>query len=401
VGTAFARGRLTDPELPARLLTPHKLLDLIKRRHLANPQLRCYAQGDEIHPSTFLSTNVNRRRQAVSQADMAALGRILNEGGTVVLDHVDFFDPTLEVACRALGWWWGELTSANAYLAVGETDGFHLHWDDHEVIAVQISGEKSWEVRGPSRPAPMYRDAERNRTPSQEVLWKGTMQAGDVMHIPRGFWHTATRLGSGRSGHSLHVTFGFTRRTGVTWANFLSDAARADEAFRQNLESAEEAAHKMLADKLNDLATGYSPERYLDELRSSTPPARHLPHVAAFGRPDGVAAVTEFAPSIVRSGDRVQVCGGGKRLTFHERAEPGLRALLSGHPVYLDGVPEDITTLADLLITEGLCEPLTGESSSGYTGLVTPVACSKQPPTSAYGASTLRQTIFAIAPTRS
>lgn len=383
VGTAFVRGHLTDPDLPARLLTPHKLLDLVKRRHLANPQLRCYAEGDELHPSTFLSTNVNRRRQAVSQADMAALGRILNDGGTVVLDHVDFFDPTLEVACRALGWWSGELTSANAYLAVGETDGFHLHWDDHEVIAVQLSGEKSWEVRGPSRSAPMYRDAERNRTPSEEVLWKGTMRAGDVMHIPRGFWHTATRLGSGGGGHSLHVTFGFTKRTGVTWANFLSDAARADEVFRHDLEGAGGIAHRILTDKLSDLAAAYSPERYLDELRSSTPPARHMPHVTAFGRPDGVAAVTEFAPCIVRSGDTVQVRGGGKRLTFHGRAGPGLRALLSGRPVHLDGADEAITALADLLITEGLCEPLTEMSSSGYTGLVTPVTYSKQLPISA------------------
>lgn len=71
----------------------------------------------------------------------------------VVLDHVDSFDPTLEVAYRALSWWSGELTSANAYLAVGETNGFHLHWDDHEVIAVQLSGEKSWEVRGPNMKA--------------------------------------------------------------------------------------------------------------------------------------------------------------------------------------------------------------------------------------------------------
>ncbi|MFF2777050.1 JmjC domain-containing protein [Streptomyces sp. NPDC058052] len=383
VGAAFARGRLTDPDLPARLLTPHKLLDLIKRRHLTNPQLRCYAEGEEIHPSTFLSTNVNRRKQPVSQADMAALGRILNEGGTVVLDHVDFFDPTLEVACRALGWWSGELASANAYLAVGDTDGFHLHWDDHEVIAVQLSGEKSWEVRGPSRPAPMYRDAERNRTPSEEVLWKGTMRAGDVMHIPRGFWHTATRLGSGGDGHSLHVTFGFTKRTGVTWVNFLSDAARADEVFRRDLEGAGETGPKALADRLSTLAAAHSPERYLDELRSSTPPARHMPHVAAFGQPDGVVAVTEFAPCIIRSGDTVQVRGGGKRLTLHERAEAGLRTLLSGHPVYLDGADEDTTTLADLLITEGLCEPLTETSSSGYTGLVTPVTYSKQPPASA------------------
>ncbi|MER6011546.1 JmjC domain-containing protein [Streptomyces bluensis] len=375
VGTAFARGHLADPDLITRLMTPNRLLETIRHRHLANPQLRCYAEGDEVHPSLFLSTNVNRRRQAVSQADMAALGRILNGGGTVVLDHVDFFDPTLEVACRALGWWSGELTSANAYLAVGDTDGFNLHWDDHDVIAVQLSGEKSWEVRGPSRPAPMYRDAERNLTPSEEMLWKGTMRAGDVMHIPRGFWHTATRIGSGNDGHSLHVTFGLTKRTGVTWANFLSDAARSDKDFRTDLERSDGTADgDRLATKLTELAREYDPERYLAELRANTPPARHMPHIPVFGPLEYVAAVTEFEPVVTPSADTVQVLGGGKRLTFHGRAEPGLRRLLSGHPVYLTESDQDLTTLAEHLIQEGLCAPLTIESLSAYTGLVTPEA---------------------------
>ncbi|MGW3493149.1 JmjC domain-containing protein [Streptomyces sp. NPDC001020] len=373
VGTAFTRGHLADPDLITRLMTPNRLLETIRHRHLANPQLRCYAEGDEVHPSLFLSTNVNRRRQVVSQADMAALGRILNGGGTVVLDHVDSFDPTLEVACRALGWWSGELASANAYLAVGDTDGFNLHWDDHDVIAVQLSGEKSWEVRGPSRPAPMYRDAERNLTPSEEVLWKGTMQAGDVMHIPRGFWHTATRIGSGDDGHSLHVTFGLTKRTGVTWANFLSDAARADEVFRTDLEPSNDAVDgDVLAAKLSDLAREYDPRRYLAELRANTPPARHMPHIPVFGPLEYVAAVTEFEPVITPCADTVHVVGGGKRLTFHGRAEPGLRSLLSGHPVRLTDDDQDLTTLAEHLIQEGLCAPLTAESLSAYTGLVTP-----------------------------
>ena len=373
VGTAFARGHLADPDLITRLMTPNRLLETIRHRQLANPQLRCYAEGDEVHPSLFLSANVNRRRQAVSQADMAALGRILNGGGTVVLDHVDSFDQTLEIACRALGWWAGELTSANAYLAVGDTDGFNLHWDDHDVIALQLSGEKSWEVRGPSRPAPMYRDAERNLTPSEEVLWKGTMQAGDVMHIPRGFWHTATRIGSGHDGHSLHVTFGLTKRTGVTWANFLSDAARADDNFRTDLERSDDTADgDELATKLTALAHEYDPKRYLAELRANTPPARHMPHIPVFGPLQYTAAVTEFEPVITPSGDTVQVVGGGKRLTFHSRAEPALRSLLSGHPVHLTDDDQDLTTLAEHLIQEGLCAPLTAESLSAYTGLVTP-----------------------------
>ena len=384
VGTAFARGQLADPDLASRLMTPSRLLATVQRRHLSNPQLRCYADGGELHPSNYLSTVVNRRRQGVSQADMAALGRILSGGGTMVLDSVDTFDPTLETACRALGWWSGELASANAYLAVGDTDGFHLHWDDHDVIAVQLSGEKSWEVRGPSRTAPMYRDAERNLTPSEEILWAGKMVAGDVMHIPRGFWHTATRIGSGSDGHSLHVTFGLTKRTGVSWVNFLSDAARADPDFRTDLGSAEVVGQTdRLINRLTSLAREYDPDRYLADLRANTPPARHMPYVSAFGPLEQVAAVTEFEPVITSAADTVQVTAAAKRLTFQRGAEPWLRALLSGHPVHLHGGGQELTAFAELLIKEGLCAPLTDESSSGYTGLVTPVTFSKAPSNSA------------------
>lgn len=374
VGTAFARGHLADQDLAARLMTPYRLLDLVKRRHLANPQLRCYADGQDLLPSSYLSTTVNRRRQSFTQANVEALGRILGRGGTMVLDSVDTFDPTMETACRAFGWWSGELASVNTYLAVGDTPGFNLHWDDHDVIAVQLSGEKSWEVRGPSRRVPMYRDAEQNATPSEDVLWAGTMTAGDVMHIPRGYWHTATRVGSGDQGHSLHVTFGITKRTGVTWVNYLSDAARADEAFRTGLETSAGAVGKeRLTEKLAALAESYDPQRYLAELRANTPPPRRMPRIPALGLPSHVAAVTEFEPVITRVDGTVRILAGGKRLTIDGRAEAEARALLSGHPVRLADGGTDLMTLAGHLIEEGLCEPLTDESLSGFTGLVTPV----------------------------
>lgn len=42
------------------------------------------------------------------------------------------------------------------------------------------------------------------------------MSRGDVLHIPRGYWHMAGRDGRG-SGHSLHMTLGFATRTGACW----------------------------------------------------------------------------------------------------------------------------------------------------------------------------------------
>jgi Cupin superfamily protein len=383
LGHEFARGHLADPDLPQRLMTPTGLLDLVMRRHLGYPQLRCFAEGQDLHTSRYLSEVVNRRRQAFRQVDMAALGAVLRGGGTMVLDSVSVFDPTLEVACRALGWWAGELVSVNAYLAAGDTPGFNLHWDDHDVICVQLAGHKSWEVRGASRPVPMYRDSERNPTPPEEVVWSGTMEPGDVMQIPRGHWHAATRTGSG-DGCSLHLTFGITKRTGTTWISYLSDAARAHDLFRTDLETKDGPADaQILALRLAQLAKEHDPASYRAHVWANTPAARHVPYVPALGPLEAVAAITEYEPDITTTGDRVEVVAAGKKLTFAGRAEPALRVLLSGHPVPLQAADPDTQELARLLVEEGLCTTLSDESSSGYTGLLSPVTLSKVLSTSA------------------
>ena len=135
---------------------------------------------------------MTRRGQSIGTASMRRVGQLLDAGCTLVLDGVDAFDPTLEVACRALQWWSHELVQANVYLTTRETSGFQLHWDDHDVVVLQLAGSKTWEVRGRTRPSPMYRDAETEQEPNEQVVWTGTLGPGDVVHVPRGHWHQAT-----------------------------------------------------------------------------------------------------------------------------------------------------------------------------------------------------------------
>lgn len=166
LSTGFALGSIDDGALLGRLLTPHKLLDLVMRRGLNTPQFRVFQDGSELHPNRYFHDAVTRRGQAIRMADMRRLRDLMRAGCTLVLDEVDFFDPTLEATCRALQWWSRELVQVNAYLTTQEASGFSLHWDDHDVVIVQVAGEKSWEVRGASRPVPMYRDSAPNNEPS-------------------------------------------------------------------------------------------------------------------------------------------------------------------------------------------------------------------------------------------
>lgn len=379
LGVRFARGSMPDPDLCARLLTPTKLLDLVMRRSLAPPQLRCFQNGTDLHPNTYLSVITNRRGQKTQMADMRRLARLMQTGCTLVLDTVDTFDPTMEVACRALQWWSRELVHVNTYLTTQDTTGFDLHWDDHDVLIVQLAGEKDWEVRSHSRPVPMYRDAEPNETPSEEVVWSGTLSAGEVVHIPRGYWHQASRTGHGK-GFSLHVTFGFTKRTGVDWLTWLADHSCEDELFRHDLDrwgGPDERATREdeLATAASRLAVSRSPSDFLAAREYEQPPHRQVATFGIFGAPAAVVCVTEFPPRLEERGETVDVLAAGKKITFAAKTAPALHSLLSGHPIGLaettaaTGV--DAAILADVLITEGICAELTPELFSGYTGLAT------------------------------
>jgi hypothetical protein len=378
LGVDFARGALPDLELCARLLTPHKLLDLVMRRSLTMDGLRCLVDGVDLHPRNYLGRSPARRGLAVPMADMNRIGSLLHSGCTLVLDMAQLYDPTLEVACRALQWWCHELVQVNVYLTTGQAAGFQLHWDDHAVIVVQLAGEKSWEVRGRSRVAPMYRDAAPNSQPPNEIVWMGSLQPGEVMHIPRGFWHQATREDKG-DGFSLHATFGITKQTGVHWLSWLADQARANERFRQDLggwcladeHHAEELA---LIDDAVRLVATQPPSDYLTARAQTRPAARHVATHGVFGPPSSVVCNTEFPPMVEACGEQVALHAGGKVVTCAKAALPALELLLSGVPVNVADVSAatgvDAAELATVLTNEDLCAEVTPALAVGYADWV-------------------------------
>lgn len=381
LGRAFALGRLPDQDLCTRLLTPQRLLDLVMRRSLAPHRLQCLVDGEFLHPNRYLTTSTARQGQS-SMADMPRLGALLASGCTLVVDETNTYDPTMEVACRALQWWARELVQVNAYLTTGEAAGFQLHWDDHDVLIVQLAGEKSWEVRGLSRTAPMYRDAEPNLDPPDEVVWAGTLRAGDVMHIPRGYWHQATRQQRG-AGYSLHATFGLTKRTGVHWLDWLADQGREQELLRHDIQrwspgDEQDAQHLAFTDAAVRLMTSQFVQDFLEHRDQQQPPSRHIVTGGVFGPPVEVVCLTAFQPAVELGDELVTVKAAGREMRFKAAAWPALRRLLSGRPVVVDKVTADTgldaRVLAEVLLAEGILGEVTPELATGYRGLLMPEA---------------------------
>jgi hypothetical protein len=382
LGQDFARGRLPDPELRSRLLTPQRLLDLVMRRSMPPHRLQCLVDGEFLHPRRYLRTATARTGET-PMADMQRLGALLKSGCTLVADQLNAYDPTLEVACRALQWWARELVQVNAFLTTGEAAGFQLHWDDHDVLIVQVAGEKSWEVRSMSRPVPMFRDGAPNLEPPDEIVWSGTLHAGEVMHIPRGYWHQATRQERG-DGYSLHVTFGLTKRTGVHWLTWLADQARQQDVFRHDIARwgmAEDqmAQHLAFIDAAERLVTGSFIADYLDRREQEQPSSRHVVTHGVFGPPGEVVCLTEFPPQVTLDDEDETVtvsAPNGRQIQFKAVALPALRPLLSGRPVLIDKVSADTgldaSALAEVLLAESVCGEVTAELADGYRGMLMP-----------------------------
>lgn len=171
---------------------------------------------------------------AFSSKGVADRNAILGEyaaGSTIVFEHLNRHHPLLG---RALAQCEVELefpVRANCYLTPAMSQGFSLHYDTHDVLILQVSGSKTWQVWDNPLPLP---HEEQPFSPAllahARQLADVTLEPGDVLYLPRGFIHGA----SANEAPSLHLTLGMRSMTlrDVALAA-LKHAAMSTPALRQ------------------------------------------------------------------------------------------------------------------------------------------------------------------------
>lgn len=166
--------------------------------------------------------------------DRAAVARLYDEGGTIILNQLQQSYTPLAGLCRALEMVFSCHFQTNTYLTPPSSQGFHTHFDNHDVFVIQIEGEKTWRLYDRPVDAP-YRGEEftPNTYPVGEPVQTFVLRAGDCAYVPRGLMHDAATSGD---RPSLHITCGLILRT---WADLMLEAVSEvcvkDPAFRRGL----------------------------------------------------------------------------------------------------------------------------------------------------------------------
>ncbi len=120
----------------------------------------------------------------------------IDSGASVVLNKFQNKSRTINDLCLFVAQITGAPTNANAYAARGGDGTFDLHWDTHDVFAFQLIGRKRWRIYAPTfeKPLPHQKSSAFKSLRPTEPVADIILEQGDILYIPRGWWHEAIPL---------------------------------------------------------------------------------------------------------------------------------------------------------------------------------------------------------------
>ncbi|MFB6561852.1 JmjC domain-containing protein [Streptomyces sp. NPDC056400] len=345
-------------------LTWDDLNEIVAAHRLEPPRMRLSRASEAVPATAYSILRTNRRGVSWYQPQPAEFHARLAEGASLVIDAIDQIHPPIREAAAGLERFFRTPVQANAYASWTAEEGFGTHWDDHDVVVLQLEGSKRWKIYGPTRQAPAWRDVEAPEAPTGEPIADIVLTAGDVLYLPRGWWHAVS---ADQGSASLHLTFGLATQTGAEFLGWLCDDLRASTTVRADVPRfgmPEERTEYLAAVQKEVLAALEDPEvldRWERSLDTTHPglPRLSLPHVTAVPPQPGITVqLTAPRAHIDQDGDAVTFSGAGSEWTFALPVAPVLRLLADGKPI----------TLEALAVESGLT---VGQAAEVVTALVT------------------------------
>jgi ribosomal protein L16 Arg81 hydroxylase len=222
----------------AQVLSWRQINRLLDMSHIwTSASLKLVLDSQAIPAEQFCARATSRDNASVLQPDAKLVQAWIARGASVVMNDVDSLTPGLAGISAALERAGLGKAQANVYISWQSHKAFHTHYDTHDVWAVQVEGEKSWNIwEGRADypiPHPAFRGQPQSHHDQARGKLRGTvhMKTGDLLYLPRGWYHDALA----EAPSSVHVAYGVHAPLGMDLMNILSERVLYDAEFRKPL----------------------------------------------------------------------------------------------------------------------------------------------------------------------
>jgi hypothetical protein len=336
------------------LLSEEDVERLVCATAIRYPGFRLVREGAQIDVASY-TRDVSWRPPFRKTADVTRVLEEWEAGATIVLQALHVNWQPLAVFCRLLEAALDRPVQVNSYSTPRGSQGFAVHHDTHDVLVLQVAGEKRWRLYDPLLELPLkhqrYSKALGEHGDATDEL---VLRAGDTLYLPRGWLHEAETSDT----DSLHLTIGITAHTWVDAARDGLAALEQDAALRRDIGTGD-------GDGLADAVAGALDPEHVERRRrrrflGTRRPIREdglaqLRALATLGSETLVERRETVIADLDESEDGVALVFEGKELRFPPHAAEELRAAFeSEEPFVAAELPGELDSAGRLVLVRRL-----------------------------------------------
>jgi ribosomal protein L16 Arg81 hydroxylase len=230
----------------AGLLSWDELNAILEQHRLYPPRFRLTRDGRNVETFRYTTPSAG----GIPRLNSGKLAACLSAGATLVLDCVEELAPRVRQLASSVREALHASAHVNLYAGWHSQKGLDLHFDCQEIMVLQVAGRKRWQVYRPTRVNPLPDDEEAPPKPTAPPIWDGMLEDGDMLYVPRGWWHVAFPVGE----PSLHLTVATEPPLGTHLLEWLMRKLRLHEVVRAGIPQLDDAkGQKAYLDALRPL----------------------------------------------------------------------------------------------------------------------------------------------------
>ena len=308
------------------LLSQAEAERLLSSTALRYPAFRLVKAGERLGVGGYTRDIPWRPASFTGTVDVERAATEFERGATLVIQALHLHHRPVAEFCRLLEAELGHPVQANAYYTPRSAQGLPVHHDTHDVLCLQVAGEKRWLVYDPVLELPLK---DQRYSPelgdAGESVLDVVLRPGDTLYLPRGWLHEALTSET----DSLHITVGinvYTRLDALRAA--LEECAREEVEYRRGVGEGDEFPTSDLLDRLaerlnDDAVLRRRRARFVDSrrpIRDDQFDQQRALESLGLDTPLELRATVVF--DLTRSEEGIELAFEGRRLVFPAHAAP-------------------------------------------------------------------------------